>query len=305
MLFYRSLENIHNTQPSVVTIGNFDGIHLGHQTLIKKTIEEGKMQHASTWLVSFDPHPIEFFKQEKQVRLMSWYEKYQAIKAQGIEHFLALPFNQQIASMTAEDFIQHILVDTLKVQTVIVGDDFRFGKGRTGDAALLRTIGQTSGFDVIEMPTFVFEGERVSTSRIRTAIGADNLSLAQQLLGQPYTLSGRVTYGDQIGRTLGVPTINLCLKRRLVPLSGVYAVWVKVRGEIYPGAAHVGPRPVVGEMQPVCEVHLIDFDGDLYGQRVEVMFIEKVRDVQDFESLDALTLQMQHDIDRVRQRLIK
>lgn len=300
MLFYRSLDNIQDTQPSVVTIGNFDGIHLGHQTLIQKTIDLGQAQDASTWLVSFDPHPIEFFRQTKQIRLMSWYEKYRAIKAQGVQNFLALPFDDQMASKSAEDFIQHILVDTLKAQTVVVGDDFRFGKGRIGDAALLRTIGQQSGFDVIEMPTFVIGSERVSTSRIRMALQAGDLSLAKQLLGQPYTLSGRVTYGDQVGRTLGFPTINLCLKRRLVPLSGVYAVWVRLGDQWLLGAAHVGPRPVIGEMQPVCEVHLIDFDGDLYGQRVEVMFMEKVRDVQDFESLDLLTQQIQQDIANIR-----
>lgn len=303
MQFYRSLESVSAAQPSVVTIGNFDGIHLGHQTLIRQAISASQSDGAATWLVSFDPHPLEYFKQAKQIRLMSWREKYEAIQAQGIDNFLALPFDQQIASMTADDFIQHILIDVLHAHTVVVGDDFRFGKGRTGDANLLRTMGEATGFNVIEMPTFTLQDERVSTSRIRAAIDVGDLPLAQQLLGQPYTLSGRVTYGDQIGRTLGFPTINLCLRRRLVALSGVYAVWVRVNGQSLPGACHVGPRPVVGEMQPVCEVHLIDFDGDLYGQRVDVQFIQKIRDVQNFDSLDALTRQMQQDIVEVTHQL--
>ena len=302
MQFHRSLDTT-SQRPTVITIGNFDGMHLGHQTLTQQAITAANQHQCESWLVSFDPHPIEFFKGKKQMRLMSWREKYNAIAAQGIQHFLALPFKHVLASMTAEDFIQDILINQLNVRCVVVGDDFRFGKKRVGDADLLRQFGRRHAFDVIEMPTHRLAGERVSTSRIRTALQHGDLSLAATLLGHPYTITGHVTYGDQIGQTLGFPTANLCLKRRPTPLSGVFATRALINNQPILGAAHIGPRLVLNDPQSVCEVHLINFTGDLYGQRIAIEFLRKIRDIEDFVSMDALREQIARDVEVVKRSI--
>jgi riboflavin kinase/FMN adenylyltransferase len=304
MQYFRQLSQVPASAPaSVVTIGNFDGIHLGHQSLIQVVLQVAQAENLMSWLVSFEPLPHAFFAKQKFARLMSWREKYHAVKGQGLDAFLTIPFTPAFAQLSAENFIQQVLVNTLNARVVVVGDDFQFGRQRQGDANLLRRLAKQHGYRVIEMPTLTRDGGRVSTTRIRAALAQADFALAERLLGRPYQVTGCVTYGNQIGRTLGFPTANIALRRRLIPLSGVYAAWVDYQGQRYKGAVHVGPRPVLGDEQPVLEVFLLDFDGDLYSHRLSVTLVDKVRDVTHFDSLAALTAAISADVGYVRNSL--
>jgi riboflavin kinase/FMN adenylyltransferase len=286
----------------VATIGNFDGIHLGHQAVLNQLAMKGDALGLPVVVITFEPQPNEFFSPDNApARLSRFREKIEALRSYAIEQLCVLRFNHKLAQMTAEEFSQQLLVTGLNVQYLVVGDDFKFGKGRQGNFALLQQIGKEQGFQVVNMHTFSIENRRVSSTRIRQALETGDLILAEKLLGRPYRMSGRVAHGDKRGRTMGFPTANIHLHRRKVPLSGVYAVRLfGIEGEPIQGVANVGIRPTVGSDRALLEVHLFDFKRDIYGEHVQVHFLRKLRNEQKFDSLDSLMAQIDLDCKQAR-----
>ncbi len=294
----RSLTEVPSVfQAGVVTLGNFDGVHLGHQHLILSVIKRAKMLGLPSVLITFEPHPFEFFSGEKLTipRITRFREKFERIRELGIDAILVLKFNQSLADCSASDFAKAVLVHALKAKHVIIGDDFHFGKNRVGNLALLQSLGQ---FEVEAMPTFLRDGMRVSSTRVREALKASNLNEAARCLGRPFTLTGKVRHGQKLARQWGVPTANIFLHRRLTPVRGVFHVRVHGLGdEPIAGVANVGTRPTVDGTRTLLEVHCHDFNRDIYGRVVEVEFCEKLRDEVRFESLDALKAQILADVE--------
>ena len=295
------IRGFHNLSPSalgcVATIGNFDGVHLGHQAVLSQLALKGDMLGLPATVITFEPQPTEFFLPEKAPpRLSRFREKVEALRSYSIEQLCVLRFNKVLAEMSANDFIQKLLVEGLNVRYLVVGDDFKFGKDRKGDFALLKKMGDEHDFQVVNMHTFAIAETRVSSTRIRQALTAGDLMLAQTLLGHPYKMSGRVAHGDKRGRTLGYPTANIHLHRGKVPLTGVYAIRLYgLEDEPIEGVANVGVRPTIGEGNTLLEVHLFDFNKDIYGENVQVYFLHKVRDEKKFDSLPALVAQIERD----------
>ena len=286
----------------VATIGNFDGVHLGHQAVLGQLAERAAELNLPTAVVTFEPQPREFFTHgDAPPRLTRFREKIQALRRYSVDRVICLRFNATLAAMSAAAFIEQLLVDGLAVRYLVVGDDFRFGAARAGDFAMLREAGGRHGFQVVTMHNFNVDGERVSSTRIRAALAAGDFASAEKLLGRPYRMCGRVAYGDARGRELGFPTANIHLHRKSSPLRGVYAVEVfGLDRAPLAGVANVGTRPTVGGLRSQLEVHLLDFSGDIYGRHMHVDFLHKLRDERRFESLDALKGQIREDADQAR-----
>ena len=286
----------------VATIGNFDGVHLGHQAVLGQLAERGAELGLPTVVITFEPHPREFFARgEVPPRLTRFREKLQALRRFSVARVVCLRFNQALASMPAAAFIRSLLVEGLAVRYLVVGDDFRFGKGREGDFAMLSAAGNEHGFKVAAMHTFNVDGLRVSSTRIREALARDELATAEKLLGRPYRMCGRVVHGDERGRSIGFPTANIYLHRHGSPLGGVYAVEVfGLEKEPLAGVANVGTRPTLGGTESRLEVHLLDFDADIYGRYMHVDFLHKLRPEQRFDSLEELVAQISKDAANAR-----
>ncbi len=294
----RGLSNIVSAPKNgVVTMGNFDGVHIGHQTLLKKTVEKAKELKTTSMAIIFEPQPFEFFAREAGApRLTRWREKFCLLAEQGLDAVLVIRFNQQFANLTAEQFIQDILKKALQAQHIIVGDDFQFGRGRTGNFDFLKTAGQTLGITVENIPSILLNEKRVSSTRVRQALAESDHLLVEQLLGRPYSMKGRVVHGDKRGRQMGFPTANIYLHRAVPPVKGVYTVRMHgVAKKALPGVANVGIRPTIGGTRSLLEVHLFDFAEDIYGQHVCVEFCEKLRDEQRYSNLDLLIEQIGKD----------
>ncbi|WP_266156615.1 bifunctional riboflavin kinase/FAD synthetase [Dyella silvatica] len=291
---------------SVVAIGAFDGLHRGHQALLAQVRERAQVLGCTPIVVSFEPLPRAYFSKEPVPRLSSVREKLLGFAAAGMEHTLLLRFNAALTAMPAEAFVRQVLGERLAAREVWVGGDFRFGHKRGGDVALLEQMGQALGFSARTMPPVLLDGARVSATRVRLLLAAGEFTGAAPLLGRPFVMEGKVEYGNQLGRTLGYPTANIHLRDRVSPVHGIFAVRVGL-GECecsWPGVASLGVRPTVNEVsEPLLEVHLFDFDGDLYGQRMAVEFVAKLRDEQKFDGLDALTEQMHRDERMARELL--
>ncbi len=306
MRLIRGLHNLRDRDRGcVATIGNFDGVHLGHRTVFQRLLERGQALGLPATVITFEPQPMEFFNPDgAPARLTRLREKVSAIADDGIERIMLLEFGPRLAAMGAGCFVDRLLVQGLGVRFLLVGDDFRFGHNREGDFALLRSVGAEQGFAVENLHTIKHADERVSSTRIREALARGDLEQARHLLGRPYRICGRVAHGDKRGRTIGFPTANIHLHRRVSPVTGVYAVSVRGVGEApLPAVANVGKRPTVGGIEPRLEVHLFDFDGDLYGAHLQVEFRLKLRDEQRFESFDALKQQIARDAAAARQYL--
>ena len=292
------IRGLHNLRPRhhgcVATIGNFDGVHLGHQAVLGQLADKAGELHLPTTVITFEPQPLEFFSTEAiPPRLTRFREKVKALSRYSVERVMCVEFNHHFADMSAQAFIEQVLVEGLGIRYLVVGDDFHFGKGREGDFAMLTTYGERYGFEVVNMHTFDLGGARVSSTRIRQALAAGELEHAEQLLGRPYRMCGRVAHGNKLGRTIGFPTANIFLHRRATPVDGVFAVEMfGIHGEPVPGVANVGTRPTVGGTRSLLEVHLFDFDGDIYGRHVHVDFLRKLRNEQRFESFEALKQQI-------------
>ena len=301
------IRGLHNLRPEhkgcVATIGSFDGVHLGHQLILRQLIQIAREQNLPAVVIVFEPQPQEFFAGDKApARLMRMREKLEALWAVGIDKVLCLHFNQELRSLSADQFIDRVLVDGLAVKHLVVGDDFRFGCDRKGDFALLQSRGTELGFAVTDTHTLEIDGKRVSSTRIRHFLEAGNFVEAEKLLGKPYGIYGHVVYGKQLGRQLGVPTANVDLRRYRSPLHGVFAVTAVFKdGTQVQGVANVGVRPTVnGLKKPLLEVHLFNFSRDIYGAVIDVIFHHKLRDEQKFGSLDELKAQLQTDIQQAK-----
>lgn len=282
----------------VATIGSFDGVHLGHRAILQQLTDKSAEYGLPSVVMIFEPQPQEFFSGEQApARLMRLREKVEAFLEAGVDRIFCLQFNRSLRSLSANDFIDQVLVSGLGVHCLVVGDDFRFGHDRSGNYQLLTRAGEHYGFEVLDTHTLEYQDERISSTRIRQALERADFVLAENLLGKPFQIQGRVVYGQQLGCQLGIPTANVHLYRYRAPLSGVYVVEVLLNGRRLPGVANVGVRPTVGDLvKPVLEVHLLDFDEQLYGQRIHVEFKSKVRDEAKFSSLDDMVKEIHNDI---------
>ncbi|MDX1454730.1 MAG: bifunctional riboflavin kinase/FAD synthetase [Gammaproteobacteria bacterium] len=288
----------------VATIGNFDGVHVGHQAILSALRRQALEHELPAVVITFEPTPREFFAPEScPPRLTGFREKVDMLESHGVDRLLLLRFDQRLASLPASEFIERILVKGLGVRHLLIGDDFRFGQGREGDFAMLRAAGERQGFGVDSTPTQTLDDERVSSTRVRAALATGELAEAERLLGRKYRISGRVAHGDKLGRTIGFPTANLRRRQERLPLTGVFLVrcYGLASQPVY-GAANVGTRPTVDGKKNLVEVHLFDFERDIYGQHIEVEFLEKLRDEKKFADVDALKEQIQQDVNDARLR---
>ncbi len=300
------IRGIHNILPKhrgcVLTIGNFDGVHRGHAQVISSLVEKAKHFDLPATVMTFEPQPQELFRgEDAPARLSLLRDKVILLEELGIDKVLCINFNKKFASLPPEEFIEELLVKQLGVKYLVVGDDFCFGKKRAGNFEMLCKAGAKYGFAVVSTQSFLVGSTRVSSTAIRDSLADGNFEQARRMLGHPYLLSGRVAHGQKLGRTLGFPTANVALKRNVVPVRGVFAVRAFWNGsDIYEGVANVGFRPTVNGQLCQLEVHLFDFDDDIYGQYIEVELVAKIRDERPFESLDALKAQILNDANEAK-----
>ena len=302
------IRGVHNLRAHhkgcVATLGNFDGVHHGHQMILRHLVDKASEYGVPSLLITFEPQPSEFFGgTTAPARLTRFREKLYLVAKAGIDRVLLVPFNEHLAKVTAEEVIDTFLVDSLGVRHVAVGDDARFGREAKGDYRLLRAAGQKYGFGVSNFGTLVLDGERVSSTRVRECLMAGDLRGAERLLGHPYFIMGRVVTGQRLGRSLGSPTANIRLQRSKAALTGVYAVQAEWRDFCFPGVANIGLRPTVDGRDLLLEVHLLDFDEDIYGEHLRVTFCHKLRDERKFDSVDALREQIRLDAARAGELL--
>jgi riboflavin kinase/FMN adenylyltransferase len=301
------IRGLHNLRPAhrgcVATIGNFDGVHRGHQSVLAQLAARAAEFGLPATVIIFEPQPSEFFVPDRAPpRLTRLREKLLALRRLPVDRVLCIEFTREFAELTADAFVEQVLVQGLGVRHLVVGDDFRFGKGRRGDFGLLEAAGRHCGFEVARTQSYSLDGERVSSTRIRQALADGDMEKASRLLGSNYRMCGRVAHGDKRGRILGFPTANLYLHRKVVPLQGVYAVDVAgIADQPLPGVANVGIRPTVGGTRSQLEVHIFDFAQDIYGRHVQVDFLKHLRDERRFDSFDALTRQIALDAAQARE----
>jgi riboflavin kinase/FMN adenylyltransferase len=304
----------------VATIGNFDGVHLGHQAIIQQVISEAKKRQLPALIIIFEPQPMEFFKgDDAPARLMRFREKFQVLSAYDLDYIFCLKFDAKLSQLSAKEFVQNVLVSHLNVDHLVIGDDFRFGGDRQGDFKLLCRLSKELGFTVENTETILAKescdfdldecsleegdfSQRASSTFIRELLSLGEFTKVEQLLGRPYSFCGRVAHGQKLGRQLGFPTANINLKRVSSPLSGVYAVslFLKSENKMISGVANVGCKPTIGQFKPSLEVHLFDFNKDIYGEYVEVQFHYKLRDEQQFSGIEQLTEQIEIDSQAAR-----
>lgn len=297
MELIRGLHNLRDRHRGcVLTIGKFDGVHEGHKAVLKNVLEKARELDLPATVMVFEPQPEEVFTPDKApARLSTLAEKYRLLKQQGVDRLLCVRFNKAFASQQADTFVQELLVNKLGVQFLVVGDDFRFGKGRQGDFTMLKEAGQESGFEVVSTQSFRVDDRRISSTAVRQALNDGAFDKAASMLGRPFSITGRVVHGEKNGRTIGFPTANVLLKRFRTPLKGVFAVTVNYRQCVWHGVANVGTRPTLNGEQVQLEVHIFNVNADLYGQTIEVTPRLKIRDEKKFDSFEALKQQIQND----------
>jgi riboflavin kinase/FMN adenylyltransferase len=298
MKLIRGLYNL--TSPlceSAVTIGNFDGVHRGHQLVIRQLRRVAAAAGLPTVVIIFEPQPIEFFAPDKAPkRLARFRDKIAYLKAQHIDYLLCLHFDADLAALSAEEFVQRILIDSLQTRHLVIGDDFHFGHQRQGNFSFLQQNSERFGFRVDETETLMQDGDRVSSTRVRECIQQEDFKRATELLGRPYSLSGRIAHGQKLGRQLGYPTINIKMGDKTLIVKGIFAVQVKgIDNQPLRGVASIGTRPTVNGVDTILEVYILDFNQDVYGYRVEVEFLHKIRNEEKFDSLDELTAHIAQD----------
>lgn len=294
MQLFRDIQSM-ALNASVVTIGNFDGLHLGHQNLITKTFLQAQSLETPSVVLSFEPLPYIYFKPTTLHQIMPLRTKYHLLKKWPIDYLGLLAFNEKLATVSAEAFVEDYLVKALGVRVLNVGQDFQFGYQKRGNVELLQKMGQQHGFRVNVLSDVVVHGEKVSSSRIRQALIVGDIERANQLLGYPFTLIARVQSGKKLGRTLGFPTANLALAPKSILLNGVYICWAIVGEQKYPAVCNVGYQPTVNSFRKKVEVHLLDYTGNLYGQYLKVEFLKKIRNEQKFQNVSELIERIKHD----------
>ena len=304
MELIRSLHNIRERHRGcVATIGNFDGIHLGHQAIITQLKQAGKVHNSPAVVLTFEPQTQEFFSPgNAPARLMRLREKIEGLVHFGIDRLVCLHFNESLAGLSAEDFVREILVEGIAVRHLVVGDDFRFGKDRQGDFALVDKLGKHNDFDVIATHTREINGRRISSTWVREVLADGELEYAKKLLGRFYSMSGRVIHGDKRGKALGYPTINIDLHRMHSPVSGIFISLVNGLGkEKMPAVTSIGTRPMFDGTKMVLEAHLLDFNETVYGSYVQVELLKKLRNELVFDTIEQLKQQMEKDVEKARQ----
>lgn len=284
-------------QGGAVAIGNFDGVHRGHQTLVAETVRQAHQIGGPAVIVTFDPHPTQLLHSESfQPLLTTWEHRAELLHGYGADHVLILETTPELLALRAGEFFERIIRDRLQTRAIVEGFNFGFGKNREGTLELLQLLGEQAGINVTLLPAVEIEGKPVSTSRVRNDVVAGNVEHVHELLGRDYRLFGTVGVGQRRGKALGFPTVNLNDVENLVPGNGVYAVRVSLAGRDWPGAANVGPNPTFGELARKVEAHLIGYSGDLYGERLAVDFVAKVRDTRAFASPAELAAQIREDV---------
>ncbi len=303
MELIRGIHNIRaNHHGCVLTIGNFDGVHRGHHQVIQRVSDKAAELGLPSMVMTFEPQPLELFLGENApARLTRFRDKYVQLSKLNLARLLCINFNQEFANIEAEEFIRSLLVERLGVKFLVVGDDFSFGRNRRGNFSLLEQAGKKYGFTVVSTQSFCMSQQRVSSTCIREALANDELESAAQMLGRKYSMTGRVSHGQKLGRTIGFPTANIPLKRRVSPVAGVYVVKVKGFGNsAIGGVANIGNRPTVDGVRQQLEVHLFDFTANLYGKQLEVELLHKLRKEIKFDSFDALKKQIESDAQKAR-----
>jgi len=303
MKIFRGVPAPSERAPCALTIGNFDGVHLGHQALLRQVVAEAKARSLVPAVMTFEPHPREFFMpQQAPARVSNLRDKLDALAICGIERVFVMHFNRQFAAMAAQTFIDEILVQGCAARWLAVGDDFRFGTRRSGDVALLRARADDCGFEVAQLATVMLDAERISSSAVRAALLAGDLQRAERLLGRSYSISGRVLHGAKLGRTIGFPTLNLRIAHKRPAVHGVFAVRVLgIDENVWPGVASVGLRPTIEQSgRWLLEVHLFDFAASIYGRLVRVEFVQRLRDEEKYGTLDQLTEAIRNDAAQAR-----
>ena len=296
MQLIRGLHNLKKQSGCVLTIGNFDGVHTGHQEIIKRLVKKAHELKLPSVVVSFSVTPESFFGRPK-ARLSSFRDKHLFLKSMGVDRHLLIRFNSSFSQTSATSFVENILVEKLKVRHCLIGDDFHFGKDRLGNYSLLRKISKTSNFFAEKVGRISFENQRVSSSAIRRCLSSGDFSTAEKLLGRPFAISGRVAHGDKKGRAIGFPTINVGISRRQSPVLGVFNVLVEINKETLHGVCNVGKRPTVGGEKILLEVFIFDFNREIYGERVTIIFKQKSREEMKFDSLEKLKKQIAKDVE--------
>ncbi len=292
--------------PVALTIGNFDGVHKGHQAILERVVREAEARSLVACVLTFEPHPREFFApQSAPTRLTSLREKLELLAARGIARVHAQRFSRAFAAMPAEAFIEQVVHRTLRARWILIGDDFRFGARRAGDLAMLAAMGSRYGYEIESVHTVEHAGSRVSSSSVREALWAGDLARAEALLGRPYSISGRVVHGNKLGRELGFATANIQLQHNRPPLMGIYAVRVHgADARVRDAVASLGVRPTIKSGgKALLEVHLFDFDGELYRRHLRVEFLHKIRDEEKYSDLEALRAQIARDCEAARRFL--
>lgn len=303
MELIRGIHNIKTCHSGcVLTIGNFDGVHLGHMKVLAQLAQQSKLLNLPSTVMTFEPQPMELFARERApARLTRLRDKYVQLRKLKVDRLLCVNFTKRFANWPPETFISDLLVKRLGVKFLVVGDDFCFGKDRSGNFDMLVEAGRKYGFDVVSTNSFCVQEQRVSSTAIRQALSGNDLAQAEMLLGRAYSINGRVSHGQKLGRTIGFPTANIPLKRCVSPVSGVYVVQVHgVSSTPIGGVANIGQRPTVNGVRQQLEVHLFDFNENLYGKQLEVALLKKLRDEKRFESFEALKAQIVLDAEAAR-----
>ncbi len=305
MELVRGLVNLSDQHKNcVLTIGNFDGVHIGHQHVLDKLKAEAKLHGVPAAVMIFEPQPQEVFLGEKaSARILTFRDKYKKLEKMGIDRLICVRFCKAFSSLSAHDFIETLLVNKLGVKHLIVGDDFRFGKKRSGDFDFLKQESKQFGFTVENTQTFCYSEKRASSTAIRQFLEASDFNSAEQLLGEAFKMQGRVIHGQKNGRKFGFPTANIAVKRKVLPIKGVFAVEATLDNVVFKGVANIGNKPTLNGLKPVLEVFIFNFDQQIYGQRLTIKPLFKIRDEQKFESLEKLISQIKLDVAHAQSKL--
>jgi riboflavin kinase / FMN adenylyltransferase len=286
---------------TVATMGNFDGIHLGHQTLVRTTVEESKRLGYPSTVLTFEPHPLKILAPERApLLILSYADKTALLEAIGVDIVVAQRFDRQFASIAADDFVRRFLVDRLKVKKLWVGRDLRFGRGRKGGTDDLLRLAPGAGFEVGVVDPILIDGVRISSSRIRQLVEAGRVNDVRPMLGRYHFVSGRVVPGHRRGQTLGFPTANIATETEVVPLNGIYATLIQLKNKQWLSVSSVGVNPTFGGGPRTVESFILDFEGDLYGQAVKLSFVQRIRDEKNFAMVEDLITQMHEDVKRAK-----
>ena len=314
MYLIRGLKNLSlfnerfSEEQLVVTIGNFDGLHQGHKKIIQEMKNISKNPSAKTMVIFTEPHAKEFFSMDKNImeqpaRISPWRDKFKNLENENIDFAFFLKFNKSLQTMSPEIFIEKVL-GSLNISNLMIGDDFRFGQDRKGDFLMLKDWSKSQGISLSKLPTYSIDNRRVSSTWIRETLSLSDFSTAKKLLGRPYSFEGKVVHGNRLGRSIGFPTANIWLPKNNLPIKGVFSVKISIDMSEFEGIANIGIRPTVGGTSPVLEVNIFDFKKEIYGKRIKVEFVKKIRDEKKFDSLDDLKKQIAKDVNTAKEQLL-